>query len=74
MDALPPHTDTFDLSRIPFAQAERVAPKRHPAFAHKHPRRRLYQEPTLLPISWKRPPIAPAPLRRCLSERLASLG
>jgi len=21
MDALPPHTDTFDLSRIPFAQA-----------------------------------------------------
>ena len=26
-------------------------PKRHPAFAHKHTRPRLYQEPTLLPIS-----------------------
>ena len=25
--------------------------ERHPAFTHKHPRPRLYQEPTLLPIS-----------------------
>src|SRR4249919_477968 len=49
----------------------RSSHKRDPAFAHNHsPRPRLYQEPTLLPISRKKLLIAPAPLRRCLSGDL----
>ena len=39
----------FSSSSVQFANSS--SRKRDPAFAHKHPGPRLYQEPVLLPIS-----------------------